>query len=106
MRKCETCGRETDGDWSVFFGFRKNEHGVCCQACGQEYQEGRRDVKEKRKEDLTSYDMPVYPPDDDAIIEKKPRARTTVINHVVQTTVVPIDTPPMDTEIIVPEEAT
>lgn len=88
MRQCETCGRPTEGDWSAFYGFHPNEHGVTCQACGLEYFNGIRDRKERRKEDSGIFDVPIYPSDQEDGVEKKPRAKQTAINHVVQATTV------------------
>jgi len=39
LRKCETCGVKTEGNWASFYGF-KNEHGVLCQTCALEFYTG------------------------------------------------------------------
>ena len=71
MRQCETCGQPTEGDWSMFYGFNPNEHGILCQLCGQTYADGKRDIKVRRAERLDQFDAPVYPPDEDDVPVKK-----------------------------------
>jgi len=72
--RCETCGQETEADWSMIFGLEG--HGKLCEPCAREYRDGRRAKEVKKKEEQEV--LGEAPKPGAAVVWKAPRDLTKV----------------------------